>query len=219
MVWDSGTNTISLLGCRNEMVGAQLIIKRLSTSLSNVGCNGQQPDGGRLVRTITANPNVELFQLNQQGGYPDAAIPLASPFATTFNIPDASRNPGGTFQSVWMDFYVPQTVSPGDYTGTVTVAATGMATTSISLKLHVSSVTIPDYPTFIVDLNGYGKPLGNFGSSYNTTCLKYFQLCHKHRAVCNTLPYGWGVNWQADRCPTVSGAGATAHASSWDRIR
>lgn len=35
-VWDAGTNTISLLACRNEVVGAQLLIERLGTSLTNV---------------------------------------------------------------------------------------------------------------------------------------------------------------------------------------
>jgi hypothetical protein len=212
MVWDAGTNTISLLGCRNEMVGAQLIVQRLGASLNGVGVsvgNLAGPAGS----TIASNPNVELFQLHHVGGYPDAAIPLASPFSTTFSIPDANRNAGGTYQSVWMDLYVPQTALPGDYTGTVTVTATGMTAVTVNLKLHVSSLMIPDYPTFLVDLNGYGNPWA-FGT-VDTTCLKYFQLCHKHRAVCNTLPYGWNGTIQADRGPTLTGAGSTRHASSW----
>ncbi len=213
MVWDATANTISLIGCRNEMVGAQLVVQRLGASLNGVGVtvgNLSGPAGS----TITASPNVELFQLHTVGGYPDAAIPLASPFATTFSIPDANRNPSpAAYQSVWMDIYVPQTALPGDYTGTITVSAMSMTAVTISLKLHVSSLLIPDYPTFLVDLNGYSNPWA-FGT-VDTTCLRYFQLCHKHRAVCNTLPYGWNGSIQSDRGPTLTGAGATTHASAW----
>ena len=212
MVWDAGTNTISLLGCRNEMVGAQLVVQRLQTSLNNVSITVSNLTGPAGA-VIQANPNVELFQLHAVDTYVDPAIPLASPFATTFNIPDANRNPSGVYQSVWMDVYVPKDAVPGDYTGTVTINATGMSTTTANLKLHVSRVTIPDYPTFLVDLNGYGNPW-NFGV-VDTTCLRYFQLCHKHRAVCNTLPYGWSGTIQADRAPTLTGSGGTTHANSW----
>lgn len=217
MVWDAGTNTISLLACRNEMIGAQVVLQRLGSTLSNVSVavsNLAGPAGS----TITADPNVELFQLHNvadSGTYPEAAIPLFSPFPTTFSIPDINHNAGGTYQSVWMDLYVPQNVNPGDYTGTVTVTATELSgPVTINLKLHVSSLMIPDYPTFLVDLNGYGNPW-DFGASPTMTCLKYFQVCHKHRAVCNTLPYGWSGNVQSDRCPSLTGAGPTAHANSW----
>ncbi len=219
MVWDAGTNTISLLGCRNEMVGAQLILQRLGSTLDNVRVvvsNLTGPGGS----TITANPNVELFQMHYVTSgsykYSEAAIPLFSPFSTTFSIPDANRNVDGTYQSVWMDLYVPQGVNPGEYTGTVTVNATELSSpVTINLKMHVSSLLIPDYPTFLVDLNGYGSPW-NFGPNTYNTCLKYFQVVHKHRAVPNTLPYGWNGNPSStDRCPTLTGAGPTRHASSW----
>ncbi len=227
MVWDSGTNTISLLGCRNEMVGAQLILQRLGTTLSNVSVTVSDlagPDG----TTIPANPNVELFQMHsvKSGNYyyTEAAIPLFAPFATTFNIPDPNRNAnttyssritGGVHQSVWMDLYVPQAAEPGNYTGTVTVTATELASpVTINLKVRVSRVTIPDYPTFLVDLNGYGNPW-DFGLNYFDACLRYFQVLHKHRAVPNTLPYGWSGSVQIDRCPTLTGNGPTTHANSW----
>ena len=223
MVWDAGTNTVSLSGSRNEVLGAQLIVERLGTSLTNV-----QVSVSNLASlhgwTIASNPCIELYQLHyvKSGStyYPDPAIPLSAPFATTFNIPDTARNPSGKNQSVWMELYVPKDQAAGDYTGTITIAATGLTSpATINLKVHVRPTTIPDYPTFLVDLNGYGAPW-DFGTGNNIdlTCLRYFQAAHKHRAVCNILPYGQAGAVREDRAPTLTGTGATVHAADWSAL-
>ena len=70
-----------------------------------------------------------------------------------------------------------------------------------------------------MDLNGYGAPW-DFGTGNNIdlTCLRYFQAAHKHRAVCNILPYGWNGSTRSDRRPDLSGTGATIHASDWTAL-
>ena len=220
VVWDAGTNTVSLLAGRNEVVGAQLILEKLAASLAGVKVvvgDLAGPGGAK----IPAAPYVELFQLHYVSGgsayYPDAAIPLAAPFPDTFSIPDPNHNKTGVNQSVWMDLYVPKAATPGDYTATITVTATQLTTpVTINLKVRVVAADIPDYPTFLVDLNGYGNPW-DWGSGSNTdlVCLRYFQAAHKHRAMCNTLPYGWSGATRPDRCPTLTGAGATVRAADW----
>jgi len=220
VVWDSATNTISLTACLNEMVGCQLIIERLGSSLTNV-----RVSVGDLVgpagTTITADPYVELFQLHyvRSGSlyYPDAAIPLYSPFPTSFNIPDPNHNSLGKNQSVWIDLYVPKWAVPGEYNGVITVEADQLSEpVLINFKVKVSPIEIPDYPTFQVDLNGYGNPW-DYGNTI-MTCLRYFQVCHKHRMVPNTLPYGWTHHWHTDRAPSLVGAGPTLHAGSWSQF-
>lgn len=219
VVWDAASNAIALRACRNEMVGAQLIVQRLGASLSSINVSVSDLDGPGGAH-IAANPNVELFQMHYvtsgSNRYAEAALPLAAPFPTNFAIPDASHNVGGAYQSVYMDVYVPTSTWPGDYTGTVRVTAAelGGSDVRIGLKLRVSAVAIPDAPTFRLDLNGYGNPW-DFGPNRNDTCLKYFQVCHRHRAVLNTLPYTWNGSVEADRAPTLSGNGPTRHAASW----
>jgi len=217
VVWDAGANAISLTACRNEVVGAQLFIERLGSALTNVRVTAGDLCGPQGAG-IPASPCVEFFQLHYVSSsgirYADAAIPLAPPFATTFNVPDTIRNPAGKNQAVWMDLYVPKGTPAGDYSGTITIAAAELAQpVTVSLRLSVAPLTIPDEPTFLVDLNGYGNPW-DFGNT-QLTCLRYFQACHKHRAMCNTLPYGWSANVRADRCPTLTGAGPTLHAADW----
>lgn len=218
MVWDAASNTIFLAGCRNEVVGAQLILQRLGASLSNVGIgvSDLRTPGGQ---SIPSSPNVELFQMHYVGSgastYAEAAIPLASPFPTTFAIPDANHNAGGAYQSVYLDFFIPPATAAGTYTGTVTVTAAELGgPVHIGVQMRVSAVSIPDRISFVVDLNGYGNPW-DFGPSSDNTCLQYFQAAHKHRATPNTLPYGWNGSANSDRCPTLTGNGPTRQASSW----
>lgn len=223
VVWDAGTNTISLLSARNEIVGAQLIVEKLTAgALNNVSVSASNltGPGGYVINGANC---VELFQMfylpSGEYYYADPAIPLIAGVGTSFNIPDSNRNPSGNNQAVWVDVYVPKDAPSGDYPGTLTVTAAQLVSpVTVNVAIHVSPVMIPDYPTFLVDLNGYGNPW-NWGANTAQTdriTLGYFQTTHKHRVVPNTLPYGWNGNVQVDRVPdTMSGSGASLHATSW----
>jgi hypothetical protein len=96
----------------------------------------------------------------------------------------------------------------------VTASQLGTNVVAVALAVRVSPVALPDAGTFRVDLNGYGNPWA-FGPDVRATCLAYFQTCHRHRAVLNTLPYSWNGSVEPDRAPTLTGAGPTRHAASW----
>ena len=220
VVWDAASNMLSLAGCRNEIVGAQLILQRLGASLNGIGVSVSDllSTGGV---SIASNPNIEVFQMHYvnsgTNAYAEAAIPLAAPFPTSFNLPDVNHNAGGTYQSVYLDLFIPPTTSAGVYTGVVSVSSATLGADNparIGLRLRVSDVMIPDNISFVVDLNGYGNPW-DFGPDYTATCRRYFQTLHKHRATLNTLPYGWSGSVYSDRAPTLTGNGPTRQASSW----
>jgi hypothetical protein len=200
------------------MVGAQLLIERLTTSLSNVSVTVSDlagPDGA----VIPSATHIERFQLHYVTSgttyFPDPAVPLAPPFPTTFSIPDPNRNPAGKNQSVWLDVYVPKGATAGDYTGTITIAADQLAQpATLTLKVTVSPVLLPDYSTFLIDLNGYGNKW-DYGTDWRLTTLRWFQTAHKHRMVPNCLPYGWSAKIWGNRAPVLAGEGPTLHASDW----
>lgn len=81
---------------------------------------------------------------------------------------------------------------------------------TVNLEMIVHEAVLPDYPTFFLDLNGYGNKWGSDASRYQV-----FQLCHKHGMVPNTLPYGWTGGVNADRAPVLSGSGPTTTISDW----
>ena len=215
-VWDSGTNTITLRPGRNEVIGFQVIIERLVSSLTGVSVSASDLSGPGGA-TIAAADNLELFKLHyvNSGGvrYPDPAIPLAAPFAGTFDIP-STNNPGGTYQSVWGDLYVPKAATPGTYTGTLTIDCNELGTPlTVNLEVVVHEAVIPDYPSFFLDLNGYGNKWSSEASRYQV-----FQLCQKHRMVPNTLPYGWTGGVNSDRAPVLTGSGPTTTISDWSQF-
>ena len=211
-VWDSGENKVTLRAARNQVVGFQVIVERLVSSLTNVSLNASDLSGPG-DDSIDAAENIEFFKLHYVGTgdkYPDPAIPLFSPFATQFDIP-SENNDGGVFQSIWADVYAPDDARPGTYTGTLTLGCDQLSNpVAIQLELVLYDTVLPDRPTFFVDLNGYGNKWSSEASRYQV-----FQLCHKHRMVPNTLPYGWSGSVTEDRAPDLSGAGPTRQIDDW----
>ena len=217
VVWNAETNTIALCAARNEIVGCQLVLERLGPALTNVRVTASDLSGPGGA-TIPADPCMEWFVLHyvmkDSAYYPDAAIPLFAPFPATFSIPEANHNPAGANQSVWLDLYAPKDAVPGEYQGLVSVNAQELVSPiSIHLRVRISPVVIPDLPTFLVDLNGYG-PKWDYGN-VDLTRLRYFQACHKHRMSLNILPYGWSAAVDADRAPVLTGVGPNVHAADW----
>jgi len=213
VVWDSSTNTVTLRPVRNQVVGFQLIIERLLSNLTGITITADNlngPDGA----TIDASQMIEFFKLHYVGSetqYPDPAIPLSPPFSQNLDIPSIN-NPQGTFQGIWCDIYIPRGATPGNYTGTITVDCNELdQPVDINLEVIVASPVIPDRPTFLLDLNGYGNKWESTDSRY-----QIFQLCHKHRMVPNTLPYGYrDTSWIPDRAPELTGSGPATQISSW----
>ena len=213
IVWDFSDNVISLHAGRNEVVGFQVIVERLTASLTSVSVSVSDLSGPDSA-VINASENVELFKLHyvSSGGiyYGDPTIPLSSPFAGTFDIP-STNNPSGVCQSVWADVYVPRNALVGTYTADITLDCDQLAEpVQVGLQLIVHDVVIPDTPSFLIDLNGYGNKWSSEASRFQV-----FQLCQKHRMVPNTLPYGWTGGVTADRTPALTGAGPTTTISDW----
>lgn len=211
-VWDAATRTITLRPVRNQVVGFQLIVQRLPATLTGVSVSSGdlRGPGGALIE---AEDNIEWLKLHYTGSgtrYADPAIPLSAPFAETLAVP-SENNPGGTHQSLWCDIYIPRDAAPGDYTSTITLDCNEAgAAETLNLRVIVASPVIPDTPTFLLDLNGYGNKWDSAASRYQV-----FQLSHKHRMVPNTLPYGWNGSVTSDRAPVLTGAGPTLQVADW----
>ena len=190
-----------------------MIVERLLANLTGVSLAASDLSGpGGAV--MAAADSVEQFKLHyvQSGGvyYPDPAIPLFTPFASTLDIP-STNNPGGVCQSIWTDVYVPRDAQAGTYSGTLTLDCDQLASAiNVGIEIIVRDVTLPDEATFALDLNGYGNKWSSTASRYQV-----FQLCHKHRMVPNTLPYGWTGNVNDDRAPVITGSGPTTAISDW----
>ena len=215
-VWDSATRKITLHPARNEVVGFQLILGRKPANLTGISATVSDLAGPRGVGRLSAE-NVTSFKLHYVTAgaerYPDPAIPLQPPFASRFDLPSVN-NPGGLYQAIWFDLYVPAKLPPGTYSGTLSFACDQLlAPVKLPLEVQVQDVALPDEPSFLLDLNGYGNKWSSEASRFQV-----FQLCHAHRMVPNTLPYGWNGSVTSDRAPSLVGAGPTLAVGDWSQF-
>jgi hypothetical protein len=70
--------------------------------------------------------------------YPDIAVPIE--LVPTFNIAV------GNNQSIWVDVYIPKTVTAGIYTGALTISENGVTTHIVPVELQVRNFSLPDSP-------------------------------------------------------------------------
>ncbi len=100
---------------------------------------------------------------------------------------------------------MPHEIKAGDYKGRLTLEA-GEQTLALDVSLRVWDFTLPDYLSFLPEMNCYGLPANDRA---------YYRLAHKHRTVLNRVPYhhdgsisdGFAPGWDGDKLAW----------SAWDR--
>lgn len=108
------------------------------------------------------------------GWYPDALIPFTIP--SDARLPGVPRFVGAPFdvepgknQPEWVDVYVPPNTAAGEYSGTVTVTAVGVAPARVPVRLTVWPFTLPATPTLRSNFGGFGERMGQaFGHPYGS---------------------------------------------------
>ncbi|MFQ6048124.1 MAG: hypothetical protein ACE5K7_02035, partial [Phycisphaerae bacterium] len=220
-VWDAQNLKVLLRAAQNEVVGFQLYIERLISSLSNVTVTVSDLSGPGGV--ISADPNITLYRLwyaRESGGsttyWSSACLPFGTFFGTSFDIPTADNAISGqTNQGVWVDVYVPTATAAGTYTGTISIDADELSSpVQLALEVTVRNFALPDTFTFLVDLNSYGNLPSN-GASQSNSELWHHQLAHFHRQTPNPLPYSQSGGTTYPYAPPISGTGSGATVSDW----
>ena len=104
-----------------------------------------------------------------------------------FSIPATDEALAGQKAAALLaDVYVPHDAAAGLHRGHLTLSAGGQQLI-LDIALHVWDFTLPDYLSFIPEMNCYslpaepGKPLAT----------AYYRLAHAHRTNLNRLGYNW----------------------------
>ena len=180
---------IKIFGCRNETVAFQIILQGGTSDTPSVQVKFDSI--GPIANTgITNNPdtyyigrNIELFKeeylnvtkrshglvwegtsgaqipADLTGLIPDPLVPL-NLLSNGFTVP-AGRN-----QGVWIDIYIPKSVSSGTYESTISIQLGNKVFSQLPVELEVVNATIPDKPT--------DKTMLWFSGNDTTTVLKRF---------------------------------------------
>jgi hypothetical protein len=167
-LWNAAKRQITIFAARNEFVSFQILFRGAVA--------GVQPE---LVFTDDALKGVfgRYANVNGPGGpLPDPVIPLAGPFSVPTPEEHLAAQTAG---SLHVDLYVPHDVAVGAHAGTLRLRS-GQDRLEIAVKLHIWDFTLPDYLSFIPEMNCYGLPPEE---------RDYYRLAHRHRVVLNSLPY------------------------------
>ncbi len=216
--------TIGLFGARNETLGFQILLRIAGSQNSVKGITIKykvDPNPG--LHNI--DPKISMFRdwyVNDKGWYPEACIPLNGPF----DIPAADNKiPGQRNQSLFVDLQIPESTTPGNYTGSFTVSSPGAPDFKIPFILVVNQVTLPNTLSFDVSLNTYGTFGGLFGlndstAEYRAIERDFHRMAYAHRATLAPLGYSHTGNITTNYAPPIAGEGAAMHVtdwSAWDR--
>lgn len=214
-VW--ANNRINLFGGRNEIVAFQIIIQADEAGASEVNVSiSDLKNGISVIPGSDSGPAdpfdyrgryVELFTehyLNMTkrspplwffsetavpseyytGLVPDCLIPFQAPpgkGGAPFSIePDMN-------QAVWVDILIPETASPGTYSGKVKITVSDRIVKNIPVNLKVYDFVLPDtqhlknmfgyYPDYIARRHNVERK----SDEYYQIDLKYNQMAHRHR--------------------------------------
>ncbi len=149
-------------------------------------------------------------QAGATGLWPDPLIPRVDEFFGEARNAFPATVAAGQTQPFWIEIHVPDGQTPGMYSGVVTVAEQGGATTDVSLTIHVRAFSLPSTSS-LASVYGFdwdGPCQGHFGGYGPPNCddqgleainALYFQDALNHRITISELVYAPPVtNGQGD---------------------
>jgi hypothetical protein len=182
-LWNAETRQIHLHAAKNEFVNFQLVVKNALPGLA-VATSFAESETNFDVQWA------RLFTLHAgKSEFPDPVLPLENLIGnprSSFLTESGFRNgnligkSGGT---LLCEIYVPHSAKAGEYPGEVLLSTKqGDARLQLRLKLLLTvwDFTLPDYLSFLPEMNCYGLPQNE---------RDYYRLAHKHRTFLNRVPY------------------------------
>lgn len=162
--------------------------------------------------------------------YPDALIPVKSPYRGAMPDPD-NHIPNQSSQAFWLDVWAPPSIEPGDYIITVLLHS-ARQTSSLPIHIKILQAIVPPDDAVTMDHNSYGTSW--FAGQYPNLCSRvgknffdspeYFALIHSyhrifyaHRGIFHQLGYGHAGKVGPDFAPELEGSGRNKHIANWNR--
>ncbi len=185
---------IRLQAGRNEFTAFQILLQGSARHITaRVVLNGPNLPQQRLVPTL-----LKLAYVNTpKGPMPDPLVPLDRPF----DLPQTQAGiTGQQYAALLADIYVPHDTPPGPVTGRLILSA-DESTLILPIHLTVWNFTLPDYLSFIPEMNSYGLP----GPAGGPLALAYYRLAQENRTCLNRLSYNWAGRPGDDLAPRWDG--------------
>jgi lysophospholipase L1-like esterase len=196
-LWSANARQVRLHAARNEFIAFQILVR------GNV--KGIQPkltfegeDADKLRVSFGQYRHVAA----RKGPLPDPIVPLTG----GFDVPTADEKIAGQKSgSLHCEIYIPHETKAGSRNGKLLLQV-GEETLTLNVSLDVWDFTLPDYLSFLPEMNCYGLPANE---------RDYYRLGHQHRTVLNRVPYHH--NGSVDDGCTPGGTVGRFDWTAWDK--
>jgi hypothetical protein len=196
-LWNAETRTITLHSARNEFVAFQVL---LGGSNSAGIITPELHFDGPADQSIQVELGRYYHVPTKLGLIPDPVVPLNFPIR---------RTPAVKSHSLHVEVYVPHSTPPGLHRGFLNLSSsTGNEALRLPVELTVWDFTLPDYLSFLPEMNCYDLPEHERG---------YYRLAHRHRTVLNRVPYKQNGTVPQGCAPIWDGRRLAFDWSPWDR--
>src|SRR5262249_35429445 len=169
-LWSAKERQVRLHAAKNEFVAFQVLVRGPVRGLRpELNFEGS-------VGAVTASFGRYLHVASPKGPMPDPVVPLAD----TLTVPaEDEKIAGQKSGSLLCEGDGADETTAGEHHGKLTLRAGGQ-TLEIAVTLSVWDFTLPDYLSFLPEMNCYGLPDNE---------RDYYRLAHRHRTVINRVPY------------------------------
>ncbi len=161
---------VRLAAARNEFVAFQVL---LEGQVSGVRPSLVFTETDQQLKTAWGRYR---YVGTEAGPLPDPIVALEGPVSVPH---PEDRIAGQSRTSLLCEVYVPHSARSGAHRGTLVLKADG-GTFELDVVLWVWDFTLPDYLSFLPEMNCYGLPENE---------LDYYRLAHVHRTLLNRVPY------------------------------
>ncbi|WP_223644111.1 DUF4091 domain-containing protein [Corallococcus sp. EGB] len=204
---------VRLTAARNEFVSFQVVLHGGDTGLKAVRARLPSLDGPAALK----EPDVTLYRQEYLvtreatvpgqpvGRWPDGLVPDTDEIAHEMRKAFPFDVPAHEARAIWVDVHVPEGAPPGEYTGLVTVEATGGFQWQVTARLTVVDAVMPGTSSLasVFPLSQSQVCLAHLGrtacspAELQTLLVRYQQMALEHRI---TLPRlmsrgSWPPTW------------------------
>ncbi len=191
-LWSAEHSRVRLHAARNEFTAFQIVLPQPVPGLkATLRFDSDTADN-------TNAPRAQLFRFHHvrshRGWLPDPLIPLKD--TDDLHTPQQGVD-GQAHVVLYAEVYTPHGCRPGAHTGKLLLTSPSGVRT-IDIVLHVWRFTLPDYLSFVPQMNAYGLPGGPAERAH-------YRLAHEHRTCLNRLAYNWKGQVRAQHDPPWNG--------------
>ncbi len=211
-------NPLTLAGARGGYVSFHLIVKAPEGGDYQLALNPGDKSG-----KLQADLFREWFHFieREKGYYPDALIPVSTPYSSRLPDPD-NKIDKQTAQAFWVDIWIPRDATPGIY-HCLAILTAGKKQHSLPVEVKVVPAVIPDEDVILMDHNSYGSSfLADLHENIKVPSDDSIRLIHlyhrifyEHRGVYHQLGYGHGGKVIREFAPELTGSGRAKRIEDW----